>query len=294
MPVENEVKHELYETGKLNALLQIIKIAFDKGEKQDYEILIDNFKIVPRTSDPELFNNFSEFINADSKVLMVIMFRGNSKQQDKYFFHLNGMPQKEKPLLGIPEGINAEEWEKKQKEKWQKEIRYDELEQENEELLAEIEEKEGIIADLNVKLQQAKDGKLLSLQQMGGALLSGAVSHPFVKKIFPGFDGFGGAPENSGSQNTEEEATFKSKGATETKDENEHVAVALTPQEQGYLLLIRDLEKSLTKPQLREVMYILGQITDCPAVIGSTLKHLSNFFRSKPVTTEEEQEDDKV
>src|SRR4051812_17024646 len=195
MPVENVIKHEPYETGKLNALLQIIKIAFDSGEKQDYEILIDNFKIVPRTSNPELFNNFSEFINADSKVLMVIMFRGNSKQQDKYFFHLNGMPQKEKPLTGIPEGVDAEELEKKQKEKILKEIRFDELETENEELLQELEEKENIIEQLNEKLQQAKDGKLHTFGELGGAFALGLIKNPHVKKMFPILEGLGGFPE---------------------------------------------------------------------------------------------------
>ena len=270
----NEVKHDNYEPAKLNVLFQIIQNAFNAGQKQDYEIQLDNFKIVPRTSNPELFNSFSDFITENTRTVMVKMFRGGSPTSDKYYFHIQGVPQKEQELSGIPNKITEDEWESKHKAKLLKEIRYEQLEEENAELQAEVDEQEKIIEELQTRLQQLKDGKLLSIGEMGSSFLMGLLKSPMMQKNFPGLAGFTGASNNDANysqQAPQEEASFSRKGEEAEQE-------GLSEEEQGYLILIRDLEKKLTPFQLSSVMHILDLITQCPASIGSTQKHLNNFL----------------
>lgn len=275
----NEVKHDTYEPAKLDVLLHIIKNANDGGQKQEYEIELDNFKVVPRTSDPERFNTFSDFITPNTKIVTIRMFRGAARTADVFHFHIKGVPQTLQSLNGMPENTTQDEWEKKQKEKIMREIRYEQLEKENAEMTGELEEKEKIIGELQTKLKEAIEGKLTRYKDIGTALLEGVIASPFIKKNFPVINELSGTPANAEvkQESPEESASFKRKG--ESKEE---IAEVLSEEEQGYLQLIRDLEARLTEPQLDNVMYLLGQLVKNPAAIASTLKHISNFINSKP------------
>lgn len=280
----NVVKHDTYEAAKLNALLQIIQSAHNSGQKQDYEVLLDDFKVVPRTSDPEAFNNFSEFINEDTKIVQVFMYRGGSNQKDKYYFHIKGR-QKEQNLSGIPENTTQEEWEKKQKEKLLREIRFETLEKENAELKEQLEEKEKTNEQLEERLQQMRDGKLLGIGEMGSAIVMKVLGHPTMQKNFPGLQGFSEMVNNETNTQTkqQESASFQRKGENkeESKEEKEQYAETISEEERGYMILIRDLQSRLSPFQLSSVMHILDLLTQCPVAIGSTQKHLNNFLNAQ-------------
>ena len=270
------VKHDKYETGKIKLLFQIIENAFKSEQKQDYEIFVDGYKVVARTNDPEKFNDYTEFINSDSESVTVKLFKGTSASNDKFFFHINGVPKQDGALLGIPEGMTATEWEAKQKEKIMRDIRYDELEKENAALKEDVESKEKAIKELTENVELAKQGKLTSMSDVGTTILMRLLQHPSVQEKFPVLNGFAGAPsETTATNNTEQGATFKRKEDTGNEEEK------VTDEERGYMMLIHDLHQRLTPFQLSSVMHILDMLTQYPIAIGSTQKHIHNFLSTK-------------
>jgi hypothetical protein len=275
------IKHDNYETGKIKLLYQTIEHAFKTDNKQDYEISVDGYKVVPRTNDPERFNDYEEYINSDSENVAVKMFKGNSASNDKFFFHIKGVPQKNEGLQGIPDGLTASEWEAKQKEKILKELRFEELEKENAELKEEVAEKDDLIAELTQNVELAKQGRLNSMSEIGMGILEKIISSPRVQEQFPVLKGFAGVPpqeENNTNTPPEQNAGFKRKG--ETQEENK-TAVELSDAERGYLILVRDLQAHLSNYQLTAVMQILDMITQYPIVLGSIQKHIHNFLKAK-------------
>lgn len=281
MAATNVVKHDKYDTAKLDALYQIVKNAQVGGTAQDYEILVDGLRVVPRTSNPESFNNFSDFIQEDSKTVLIKMYRGGSNLQDKFFFHITDVPSKGESLNGFVNNTKGES-EIEQKERLLKEIRYDQLEKENKELKSKLEECERDNDKLHDDLEQLKQGKLLSIGEMGSSIIMGLVKHPKVQENFPALSGFaeGSTKEQTANEvKPEEEASFKRKGEPEKKDD---VVETVSEEEKGYMLLIRDLEERLNPNQLASAMHILRLLTENPSAIGSTMKHLNNFLSVPP------------
>ncbi len=274
-------KHENYESGKIKLLYHLVETAFATEQKQDYEILVDGYKVVPRNNDPEKFYDYDDFINSDTQTVTIIMFKKGSKSNDKYFYHIKGIPNQNESLSGIPEGMTATEYEAKQKEKLLREIRFDELEKENASLKENITAKENEIKELNKNFDELKAGKLLSMSEIGTNVLMGILSNPSIQKKFPVLNGLSGTPPQTQPETAQEEnASFKRKGEP-SHEEEESEEEGLTEEDRRYLILIRDLQIRLTKFQLTAVMHILDVLTKYPIAIGSTQKHLNNFLGSR-------------
>jgi len=280
------VEHSNYEPGKINNLFQRIQNAWGGEQKQDFEIHVDGMKVIPRTSDPQQFETHSDFINADSKTMTVLMFKGASRVNDKFFFHFKDAPRKEPGLAGLPENMTLSEHDARQKENFLREMRLEQLEKENGELKTAVSEKEKTIDQLTTRLQELHEGKLIGIGEMGSAVLMKLLQHPKVRATFPVLEGLSGSEEPNDIP-PEQQATFSRKG--EKQEENDG-RVELEEEEEGYLLLIRDLQARLTPFQLSSVMHILDILTRCPEAIGPTLKYLSNWID----THKPHKEDEKV
>lgn len=268
-------------------MLRQVENAARQDKPLEYEILVDDFVVVPRNSDPANFNSFSDYITSGSRTVTIALYRGINDGQEKFFFELQTPPaQKEEKSLGeIPDGLSLAEWREKEKEKWKKEMRLDSLEKENADLQKALEEKSKALAESEEKYSKLKEGKMLSMSEIGKGLLSGFLEHPFVQKKVSTFQGFGVTPNKTEAEQT---VTFSRKG--ESQEVKEEVAEVLTDQEQLYLKYLRDLEYKLSPDQFQDAMHIIHKIVGYPAVIGSTLKHISNFLSSRP----KEENDEKV
>jgi len=276
-----QVKHDKYEAAKVNFLFRLLQNATEQGRPIEYEILIDDFVVVPRNSDPDRFNSYADCISSDTKTITVVFYKEN-RGFDKYFFSIERPENKKQEGLGeIPEGLSLSEWEERQKNKWKKELRYDELEKENTGLQKELEEKDKAIKEYAEKFSKLKEGKLLGISEIGTSILMGFLKHPKVQENFPVLNGFA---DGGAKTQTEEPASFTRKGEKQggEQDVKEEVAEILTEEEQGYLRFVRDLEQNVTRPQFDNIMHVLEQLVNNPAAIGSTLKHISNFLNSKP------------
>jgi hypothetical protein len=272
-----------YDSRKMDNLLQVIQSAWNSGQKQDYEIFVDNLKVVNRTADPQMFASHTDFINEDSKLVVVSLFKGGSRNNDKYFFYLKGFKKEEQPLSGLSENTTLAEHDAKQRERIMREVRLEELEKENAKLKTEVEEKQSLVDQLSNRLQELYDGKLMSYGEIGSAIVMRLLQSPQLRQTFPVLEGLVGTKVPETKIAPDQEATFTRKGE-KTPVANEE----LTDEEQRYLLLIQDLQERLSPFQLSSVMHILDILTRCPDAIGSTLKHLMHFLDCKQDSKDDE------
>jgi hypothetical protein len=288
----SEVKHDKYEAAKINLLLRQLKSAAEKGQPIEYEILVDGYVVVPRTSDADRFNSFAEYIHSDSEGVTIVLFKGLHNEFDKYFFELKNTGKKKPEGLGeIPEGVSPGEWLEKQKESWHRELRQGELERENTRLQKELEEKDKALKEFAEKFSQLKEGKLLGISEIGTGILLNLLKHPKVQENFPVLNGFVDAQAAEKSNEPEEQtASFSRKGENKTTHV-EQIALALSEKEEGFIMFMREVEANLSKVQEDNLMRILGQLVKYPIAIGSTLKHLYNFLNSRPQVENNTQEE---
>src|SRR3954471_17641112 len=103
---------EKYDAKKVERLEEHLRLYFDKGQPIDFEIIVDGFKVVRRTSDPNMFAMYENFVDADTKSIEILLYTGSSNNNDKRIFyfgdtHKEGLSGVEVEAK-IKEGVNQE------------------------------------------------------------------------------------------------------------------------------------------------------------------------------------------
>jgi hypothetical protein len=55
--------------------------------------LVDGFKAVRRTSDPDMFTMFENFVTADTRSIEILLFTGSSNNNEKRIFYFGEQPE---------------------------------------------------------------------------------------------------------------------------------------------------------------------------------------------------------
>lgn len=130
-----------FSKGRIALLKHSLQNSAKTGKPAEYEIFVDNIKIIPRTNNHELFDDFEGFMDNDTMTLTIVIYEGTSRRNRRFIFYLgDGKAGDDSQALSgeeidrvIGEKVAAE------RKQWQ----YDLLKKENEELrgkLAEAEE----------------------------------------------------------------------------------------------------------------------------------------------------------
>lgn len=80
----------------LSNIYGMLEYQAKRGTPWDYEVRIDHFVAVPRTSDPYQFYDYEHVLNDTACELVVLVFKGHSRVSDKYILTI-----KEPPLAGV-------------------------------------------------------------------------------------------------------------------------------------------------------------------------------------------------
>ncbi len=84
-----------YSNGKIQVLYQYLQNAINKGRPIEYEIRVDDLKVVGRTSSLEEFDGYEEFVTEDTRTVTLIFYEGQSRRSTRHVLELNG--KKEEP-----------------------------------------------------------------------------------------------------------------------------------------------------------------------------------------------------
>ena len=278
-----QLRKEIYEPKKMEALYQNLVARSQTDNPQFYDIRVDGFTVVEKTSDPDRFMNYADFIDGNTTNIAVFLYY-SANASDKFFFYLSADAfSKANPGGGLA-GLEIARDEEKQKEKLRKELHYEQLILENEELKEEIAELERTIELIEEEKDTIKSNRDLGANHVAGFLVNGFLGSKFVKENFSFMENLSGTPpqsENSDQSNN----SFKRKTSPKPEPEDvesEDYGEVLDEDDKRYLGVIREVKSRVGSVDLANVFHLLDLVTGSPHCIPFALKQVSNYLRQRP------------
>lgn len=281
MPLPNKEK---YEQRKIDNLIQYLNLYHQKGQPIDYEILVDGFKAVRRTSDPDMFSMFENFVTADTRSIEVLLFTGSSNNNEKRIFYFGEVPrerEKEEGLNGTDvRSLVDEEVKKKLQAK-----EYESLREENSNLKKHITDLESEVEELekyNARLEATRSPLNSFLGDIGSNLVESFIKrNPKLMSSIPGGEALAGLLQQENGEAVDEVVTestvsFKPKNANASSpSDEEHSPNALTEEEQAAILFVNQLKEKFTKEEFDQVLLILQTLADDKSKISLIVNHVN-------------------
>lgn len=285
--------NESYEPKRIEALYQCVLAKSQSDKPQYYSIFVDDIPVVEKSTKPELFFDYSEFIDENTKQIKIFLFQSfQCRAANKYFFNLKPIQEKSKGLNGIDSPRTNIELESEEvtKERWRKELHYEHLLQENEELRAEIEDLNKALELAETAKEDIKQNRDLEFSGMIGMALNGLLKTDFVKNKLSIFDGFSGTKSQSqtSAQETENNGTFKRKTSLPNDPEdveseevkNETVSgQELSEQEMAFLQTLMEIKVRVGQAELKNVFHLIDLVTQNAQAIPFAIKHVTNYLK---------------
>ena len=261
---------EKYEQKKIDNLLQYLRLYNDKGQPIDYEILVDGFKAVRRTSDPDMFTMFENFVTADTRSIEILLFTGSSNNNEKRIFYFGEQPKE--GLSGVDvKSIVDEEVQRKLREK-----EFDELKDANKKLQQHIADLESEVEELekhNARLEMKQSPLNSFLGDVGSSLVESFIKrNPKLMAAFPGGEALAGLLQSSNEETIEEpipdsEVSFKPKVSSSTS--------SFTEEDQAAIQFVNQLKSQFSKEEFERVLLILQTLADDKSKIDLILNHVN-------------------
>ncbi len=113
---------EKYSEERINVLYRLLKNVMKKGRPKEFDLRIDDFKVISRTSDPEDLLAHKEFIIPETKNIKVNIYEGSCNRRIQYIFILKEeAPVSPQTLSGTGDN-KLEKFDEERNNKYNKEI----------------------------------------------------------------------------------------------------------------------------------------------------------------------------
>lgn len=262
---------EKYEQAKIDKLVQYLRLYHQKGQPVDYEILVDGFKAVRRTSDPDMFSMFENFVTADTRSIEVLLFTGSSNNNEKRIFYFGEEPK---------EGLSGVEVKSMVDEEVRRKLRdkeFEALKEENYNLKRNIADLESEVDELekhNARLEMKQSPLNNFLGDIGSNLVESFIKrNPKLMSTIPGGEALAGLlqqdyADDNGQPNPESEVSFKA------KSDNSRSAT-LTEENVSAIQFVNQLKSQFSKEEFDKILLILQTLSDDKSKIDLILNHLN-------------------
>lgn len=264
---------EKYDPKKVERLQEHLRLYYEKGQPIDFEIIVDGFKVVRRTSDINMFSMYENFVDADTKSIEILLYTGSSNNNDKRIFYFGEAPK---------EGLSGVEVDSRIEEQVQKKLRekeFEDLKKENQELLSEVKELEKEIEQLEkdkAALEDSQSPLKGILGEVGSSFIESFIRrNPNVMKGIPGGEALAGLMESDKTKKdvqetdlAESEVTFQSKdkGSSNT---------SLSEEDQSAIIFVNQLKAKFSKEEFDKILLILETLAIDKSKIELILNHVN-------------------
>jgi hypothetical protein len=203
---------EKYNADKINMLHQLLYNDKAAGKPREYEIKVDELKVVQRTSDPEQFLSHEDFVCDSTNSITITMYDGTSKRCTKYIYALIEKPtETEETVSGIEKTISSKMAQERRK--WELE----QLKEENVELIEKLDEAEKYvdkledkISALNAEKEKKKNKMTETFINLAGVYIAGKPNVlngiPLIVELFGGGDDSKRLSDDNETQTTKEDS----------------------------------------------------------------------------------------
>ncbi len=156
---------EAYSSTRVNLIYQLIKNEAEAGRPKEYDIRVDDLKVVSRNADPDQFHTHEEFVIPETKVITINVYDGVSNRCARYQLMLSEEEQSNQGLSGIENTITARM--KQEKSKWE----LSQLQKDYEDCQQRLKECEQYAEGLQEKVSQLELEQCKNSGQLTNALI---------------------------------------------------------------------------------------------------------------------------
>lgn len=277
-----------YDNSKVGLLKQLLLNNEQNGKHLEYEIKVDDLKIVPRTSDASQFKLLEDAIYPDTKAVTIILYEGQGKSSDKHIFYLKENNQVESaPALS---GLDVDKKVTEKLDAYKKQMEYEKLEEKNRELSTQLTEAEEYIGELEVKLEIEKEGKLKLKGVHFGEIASVAAEsiirrNAHLLSRIPGAESLAGIiMEDSETKKEQRESSHQGETTFQSADETE----PLSEDDQEKLDWLKGLEARLDENEMIQFCDLVNLITSEKRILTPTLMFALRLKEKQGNKTKEE------
>lgn len=283
----------MYSAERMNLLKQTLINSTEVGKPQDYEIRVDDMKVVPRTNDVDQFDNHEDFVLDETKKVIVLIYDGASRRNTRHTFHFKDERKPNAKDENVLNGTEVEKLVTDTLEQKERQWKYDLLEKENAQLRQEVKEADEaydkalqVIEELKGKrkLEDVQWGELLGIA--GEAILR-RNTHMLAK--VPGMQGLAGFIEQDNQSQEkqlpepepepEAKATFakakpKGESGEEGMKDDAVKSTAISEEEKNRLDFLRHLQDRLNAEELQRVVALLSLLIKYPRSIEPAIVYV--------------------
>lgn len=252
MPIVDKQK---FSQAKVDKLYNLLQLNIDNGTPQDYSIFVDGILVVKRTDNLDRFEDYTDFVEADTRDITIRIYNDRSRRNDKYIF----MMQSEGEVLDGLEGSFAEKMELQRQQHEYERLResYGRLEKELQEANEYIDDLEGTIGTMKRKKFHMGN---LDLGQLGAVVLEG-----FVKRN----------PQLLGGLVGDGESEALAGPSPVPNDSKVTITRTRTEDNCPFLPLLKHLQETFSDEQLGTVFLILEILGKRPEEIAQVYTYLT-------------------
>jgi hypothetical protein len=264
-------KKSPYDEAKVEKIKTMLELFASRNQPQPYEIFVDKFKVVNKTTDTEIFDDYLNHIDKDTDELRIKVYNtDNSPRNDQYVFNfkpeetgkgttLSGFEQMEQM---VNEKLTAKD----------KEYEARRCQEKLEDCQEKLADSEAYVTQLEELVEMTKNNRYklnkFNLVEFGGYLLERLAEKnaPLLKGI--GLGGlFGGTdnPAAPGLPEPEGAAGFQKKAA-DTVPNEKHIQ---------YIAFMEQLVSKFTEPQMVGVISILNHLMEHPDKVDTVTQLLN-------------------
>jgi hypothetical protein len=275
---------EKYAGAKINLLHQLLQSDYEDGRPREYDICVDDLKVVRRTTDPEKFFSHEDFINADTRHLTITLYEGGSKRNTRYVYYLKEGDEEKATLSGIENTMNEKLLQ--QRQQWD----FEQLQKENQDLKEELEEQEEYMEKLESMLQEEKQKKA-SIKDNWGEIFSVALEGiarrnvHLLNNIPLVGQGLAGVVEqdNKRMETSFETGQTQAQGSKSSFEKVGKEESPLSEEEQKILAYHRRLHETFSSEELLMIFKIIGLFSEDKA----NIHEVYTWLQDEEDTTEE-------
>ena len=290
------IQFDKFDQPKVDNLKSHLELMASKGKSKFYEIFVDALKAVPKTDEPEEFDNYEKYMAPDTAQLKIVIYNSaGSPRNDQYVFlfkahnreeameiGLNGMPVKTFSYNDISE------WREKNTKKTAEQMEIKRLKNEISDLKGMLEEKEEELGsqskDLTVARRKADQpsislGKVLSgfANDLLQSNVKGISEIPLVGPSLAGMITSQSSAVPDQPQLAAAEVSFK-------RDEDLNGS-SLSERDQRLLAFGQEVQSQFNQEQFVQIVEIL----DLLSKDKSELKAVLDYLKDEPGQNEEDQ-----
>jgi hypothetical protein len=253
---------EKYEQRKIDNLIQYLRLYHQKDQPIDYEILVDGFKAVRRTNDPDMFSMFENFVTADTQSIEVLLYQGTSNNNEKRIFYFGEIPKEKAKDEGLS-GVEVQNIVNEQVKQKLQEKEYKDLQEENNNLkqhIADLESEVDELEKFNARLEAKQSPLNNFFGDIGSSLVESFIKrNPKLMSSIPGGEALAGLLEHNNAEDqneasSEAEVSFKPKTNASTSQVSE--------EDRAAIQFVNQLKAQFTKDEFENVLLILQALAD--------------------------------